>query len=201
MKLQNTLALFTVSEGRLRDVLLKECHDGPLAGHGGAKCTTTFLKKSYYWPNLKTMQRNTWRLAWLANKIKHSIRNKQDCCDHYQFLKGRGKMCPWISWWVCHHQRDLMWSWWWCIDLARWHTSFPPRKMPWPKKQEGCSSHMCSNIMASQRTLCWIETQSSWASFGKPRGSRWGRRSRWTPHFDPKRMDKLRKWTWLSNNS
>jgi hypothetical protein len=73
--------------------------------------------------------------------------------------------------------------------------------MPWPKKQEGCSSHMCSNIMASQRTLCWIETQSSWASFGKPRGSRWGRRSRWTPHFDPKRMDKLRKWTWLSNNS
>jgi len=34
-------------------VLLKECHDGPLAGHGGAKRTTTFLKKSYCWPNLK----------------------------------------------------------------------------------------------------------------------------------------------------
>ncbi len=34
-------------------MLLKECHDGPLIGHGGAKCTTTFLKKSYYWPNLK----------------------------------------------------------------------------------------------------------------------------------------------------
>jgi hypothetical protein len=35
---------------RLRDVLSKECHDGPL---GGAKHTTTFLKKSYYWLNLK----------------------------------------------------------------------------------------------------------------------------------------------------
>jgi len=35
-----------VLEGRLRDVLLKECH-------GDAKHTTTFLKKSYYWPNLK----------------------------------------------------------------------------------------------------------------------------------------------------
>ncbi len=34
-------------------MLLKECHDGPLAGHGGAKGTTTFFKKSYYWPNLK----------------------------------------------------------------------------------------------------------------------------------------------------
>jgi hypothetical protein len=42
-----------VSEGKLRDTLLKECHDGPLAGHGGAKRTTTFLKKYYYWPNLK----------------------------------------------------------------------------------------------------------------------------------------------------
>jgi hypothetical protein len=37
----------------MRDVLLKECHDGPLAGHGGVERTTTFLKKSYYWPNLK----------------------------------------------------------------------------------------------------------------------------------------------------
>jgi len=42
-----------VSKGRLKDILLKECHHGPLVGHGGAKCTITFLKKSYYWPNLK----------------------------------------------------------------------------------------------------------------------------------------------------
>ncbi len=42
-----------VPEGKTRDVLLKECHDGPLASHGGAKHTTTFLKKSYYRLNLK----------------------------------------------------------------------------------------------------------------------------------------------------
>jgi len=41
-----------VSKGKFRDVILKECHDGPLVGHGGAKRTTTFQKKSYYWPNL-----------------------------------------------------------------------------------------------------------------------------------------------------
>jgi hypothetical protein len=35
-----------VPKGKMRDTLLKECH-------GGAKHTTTFLKKSYYWPNLK----------------------------------------------------------------------------------------------------------------------------------------------------
>ncbi len=38
---------------KMRDTILKECHDGPLAGHGGAKRSTTFLRKSYYWPNLK----------------------------------------------------------------------------------------------------------------------------------------------------
>jgi hypothetical protein len=42
-----------VPKGKTWDTLLKECHDGLLAGHGGAKRTTTFLKKSYYWPNLK----------------------------------------------------------------------------------------------------------------------------------------------------
>ncbi len=42
-----------VPEEKMRDTLLKECHDGPLVGHGGAKRTTTFVKKSYYWPNLK----------------------------------------------------------------------------------------------------------------------------------------------------
>jgi len=42
-----------VPKGRFRDVLLKECHDRPLVGHGGAKHTITFFKKSYYWPNLK----------------------------------------------------------------------------------------------------------------------------------------------------
>jgi len=34
-------------------MFLKECHDGPLASHGGAKRTITFLKKSYCWLNLK----------------------------------------------------------------------------------------------------------------------------------------------------
>ncbi len=44
---------FYVLKGRLKDVLLKECHDGPPVGHGGVKRTTTLFKKSYYWPNLK----------------------------------------------------------------------------------------------------------------------------------------------------
>jgi len=47
-----------VLEGKIRDIILKECHDGPLAGHGGAKRTKTFLKKSHYWPNSKKVQKS-----------------------------------------------------------------------------------------------------------------------------------------------
>jgi len=74
-------------------------------------------------------------------------------------------MCPWILWWVCHHQGDLMWSWWWWIDLARWHTSCPLKKVPQPKKHDDYSSHMCLSIMVSPRTLCQIKIPSSQISF------------------------------------
>ncbi len=33
-----------VLEGRVKELLLKECHDGLLVGHGGAKRTTTFYE-------------------------------------------------------------------------------------------------------------------------------------------------------------
>jgi len=39
-----------VPKGKMRDTILKECHDGLLAGHGGAKCTITLLKKSTIGP-------------------------------------------------------------------------------------------------------------------------------------------------------
>jgi len=139
------------------------------------------------------MQRNRWRLVWFANKIKHSIINNHDCCNHYRFLKGHGKVCPWISWWVYHHQRDLMWSWWCWINLVRWHTSFSLRKMPWPKKWKGFFSCMCLNIMASWRTLCQIKIPISQVNVGEPCGSAWGRSLRWAPHSNLKHMGNSKK--------
>ena len=42
-----------VLKGKLRLALLKECHDGPVAGHRGMKPTLVELVKNYYWPNLR----------------------------------------------------------------------------------------------------------------------------------------------------
>jgi hypothetical protein len=84
-----------VLQGKMRDVILTECHDGLLAGHGGAKRHTTFLKKTYYWPNMKD---NAKEYVKFANKIRHLTRSKHDCCNLCLFLKGHGKVCPWISW-------------------------------------------------------------------------------------------------------
>ena len=41
-----------VPKGKLRLTLLKECHDGPVAGHRDVKPTLAELVKNYYWPNL-----------------------------------------------------------------------------------------------------------------------------------------------------
>ena len=41
-----------VPKGKLRLALLKECHDGLVAGHRGVEPTLTELVKNYYWPNL-----------------------------------------------------------------------------------------------------------------------------------------------------
>ena len=42
-----------VPKGKLRLALLKECHNGPVAGHRGVKPTLAELVKNYYWPNLR----------------------------------------------------------------------------------------------------------------------------------------------------
>ena len=41
-----------VPKGKLRLALLKNCHDGPVAGHRGVKPTLAELVKNYYWPKL-----------------------------------------------------------------------------------------------------------------------------------------------------
>jgi len=58
-----------VPKRRFRDVLLKECHDGRLECHGGAKGTITLFKKTYYWPNLKDNVEEYVKICELANKI------------------------------------------------------------------------------------------------------------------------------------
>ena len=42
-----------VPKGKLRLALLKECHDGSMAGHRGVKPPLAELVKIYYWPNLR----------------------------------------------------------------------------------------------------------------------------------------------------
>jgi len=65
-----------VLEGKMRDTILKECHDGPLVGHSGAKRTTTLLKKSYYSPNLKDSVKEYVRI-YLTCQQNRTLNKKQ----------------------------------------------------------------------------------------------------------------------------
>jgi hypothetical protein len=87
-----------VLEGKMRDTLLKECHDGPLAGHGGAKRITTFVKKSYYWPNLKDCVEEYVKTCLTCQQNRTLNKKQAGLLQPYQFPKGRGKVYPWTSW-------------------------------------------------------------------------------------------------------
>jgi hypothetical protein len=141
-----------VLEGRMRDVLLNKCHDGSFAGHGGVKRTTIFLKKSYYWPDLKDDAEEYVKICLICQQNRTFNKKQAGLLQPLPILEG-----PWES-----VSMDFMVSLppsrgfdaiMVVVDqLARWRISFPPKIVPRPKKREGCSSHMFSSIMASQKT-------------------------------------------------
>jgi hypothetical protein len=45
-------------------------------GHGGAKHTITFFKKTYYWPNLKDDVKEYVKTYLICQKIEHSIKKQ-----------------------------------------------------------------------------------------------------------------------------
>ena len=71
-----------VPKGKLRLALLKECHDGPVAGHGGVKPTLSELVKNYYWPNLR-------------NDVEQYVKSYVTCQQNRtQFRKEAGLLRP-----------------------------------------------------------------------------------------------------------
>jgi len=76
----------------MKDVLLKECHDGLLAGHGGVKRTTTFLKKSYYWPNLKDDAEEYVKICLICQQNRTLNKKQAGLLQPLPILEG-----PWES--------------------------------------------------------------------------------------------------------
>ncbi len=62
-----------------------------LVGHGGAKRTTTFLKKSYYWPNLKDDAEEYMKICLTCQQNRTLNKKKTGLLQPWQFPKGRGK--------------------------------------------------------------------------------------------------------------
>jgi hypothetical protein len=79
-------------------VLLKECHDESLAGHGGAKHTTTFLKKSYYWPNLKDDVKEYVKTCLTCQQNRTLNKKQAGLLQPLPVLKSLWEIVSWISW-------------------------------------------------------------------------------------------------------
>ncbi len=160
------------------------------------------LKKFYYigliW---KTMQRSMWRLDWLTSKIGHLTINKQDCCDHYRFPKGHDSVSMdfMVSLPPSRSFDAIMVV---VVDRFSKMAHFIPTKDSAMAQETRrlFFSHMFKHH-GLPKDIMLNQDQSSQASYGERCGNAWGRSSRWAPHSDPERMNKPKRWTWLSNNS
>ena len=69
-----------VPKAKLRLALLKECHDGPVAGHRSVKPTLAELVKYYYWPNLRDdVEQYIKSCVTFASKLELSFTKRPDC--------------------------------------------------------------------------------------------------------------------------
>lgn len=86
-----------VPKGGIRYSLLRECHDGPLAGHGGAKRTATLLKKEYFWPKLREEVEEYVKTCTTCQQNRSEYKNKRGCYNPCRFQRGLEKLSRWIS--------------------------------------------------------------------------------------------------------
>ena len=68
-----------VPKGKLRLALLKECHDGPVAGHRGMKPTLVELMKYYYWLNFRDDMEQHVKSCVTCQQNKTQFRKEADC--------------------------------------------------------------------------------------------------------------------------
>jgi hypothetical protein len=112
----------------MRENLLKEKHNGGLAGHFGHDKMFANLNESYLWPGMIATSKDLQINAEFVSIRKERDR-MQDFINHFPYLSGHGMQSAWILYWVCQeHKEDLTQSLWWWIDFPKWHTSFHVRK-------------------------------------------------------------------------
>ncbi len=190
-----------VPKGRLRDVLLKKCHDGPLASHGGAKRTTTFLKKSYYWPNLKEDMEEYVKTCLTCQQNRVLNKKQVGLLWPLPILEG-----PWES-----VSMDFMVSLppsrgfdaiMVVVDWFNKMAHFIPTKESATAQETGrlFFTHVFKHHSLPKNIVSHQDPKFT-SKFWKALWKRMGWSLRWTPHFDPKRLNKPRGWTLWSNNS
>jgi hypothetical protein len=112
----------------MRENLLKEKHNGGLAGHFGHDNTFAKLNSHISRWECEQTSRDSWTDAKFSN-IRRERGRMQGFINRYPYLRSRGMQSAWISYWVCQEYKEgLTQSLWWWIDFPRWHTSFHVRR-------------------------------------------------------------------------
>lgn len=80
-----------IPEGSLREVIIKEAHDGGLAGHFGKDKTLSLVEQTFYWPKLSKDVARYVERCQICRRAKPVLKIL-GCIRHYQSLPLLGKM-------------------------------------------------------------------------------------------------------------
>ena len=86
-----------VPKGKLRLALLKECHDGPMAGHRDMKPTLAELVKNYYWPNLRNGIEQYVKSCVIFQQDRTQFRKEAELLRPLPIPTSVGKAFRWTS--------------------------------------------------------------------------------------------------------
>jgi hypothetical protein len=86
--------VYVPNSQELRNLILKEMHNVPYAGHPGYQKTIATVRGQYYWPGMKKDVADFIARCMECQKVKVEHRHPMGLLQPFPILSGNGRLLP-----------------------------------------------------------------------------------------------------------
>ena len=120
--------ILCVPKCSIRDLLLREAHEGGLMEHIVVQKTFDTLHEHFYWPHMKCVVQKFCENCIVKRPNQKS--NLMVCTLLYLFLIALGLILKWTLYWVCHEFKERKIIFLWLLtDFPKWLILFLVKKL------------------------------------------------------------------------
>ena len=104
--------VYVPNNEQIKQTILHECHDSPLAGHVGVLKTTDLIARQFYWPGMHAQIERYVRTCRACQMNKPSNQLPAGMLQPCRFPNEKGRCGAWISSHSCRKRgKEMMRSW------------------------------------------------------------------------------------------